>query len=1559
MAKSRKAHQDEDDATVGPDMDDDAHDDATVGPDHDDATVGPDLDDDDDASEDAGVGYGAGTANTVTDEPNVDEDDRTMGFDDVDEPDIDGDDATVGPDMDDEDDSEDAGIGHGAGTANTVTDDADVDEDDLTIGIDGNVRDDDEDDDMTVMGDLTAADEGESRDADPPIGGDDRTIMGDLSAAENATQFSAEDDDDQTVFTDIEETNVRKTNVSQTNVGETRITKTRFGKTRADKTKTDETTGGKSRFGKTRFSQAGTRVDDNSSRAGSSGKGKGGRKVADDAPRYDMVDNFARGGMGNIWLAKDSMIQREVAYKELLPRAMRRSSIVERFIQEGQVTGQLEHPGIVPIYDLGYQENGTPFYAMKLVRGTEMKDQIEALHKMPQNTADRHRAFVKLLGQFVDVCNALAFAHQRGVLHRDLKPQNVMIGGFGETLVLDWGLAKLLGRAEPGASNPGVTVTGKYDDEFSPDLDDHESDVGSATLITGNPAPGDRNPAPTNMSGSASLAATTDGRGNDVGATNIVGSDDVGATNIVSDDVGATNIVDSSDNSDLGATRALGSGKRATEKTTAPASLKQSAATKPPASQPALQEPAQTQGLHGASQTVKTDARSEGTTTRYGSVMGTLAYMPPEQAEGKLDEMDARTDIYSLGAILYEILVNDAPIPRGKMQEMLDHIINKPIIPPREVDPTVPRPLDAIAMKALNKNIQDRYRSALDLARDVEDYLADEPVSVYEEPWYDKLRRWAKRHPTAVAGWTATAGVVILGSFAWSWAESNRIDGLRIAATAKGEKARTEAAAGRYDEATSLLNEALGQVSEEEELASVEAGLNNQLSGVEQLIDAAEQQRVAELQREVEQKVAEAKVLAESTDSLEDARTLLSESLAMINDETALTSVQSSVHSELDSVNSKIANVEAQQLALAQFTKFQELVEQARYYFIVQTGDDVTQNLQTAAEHAVNAFAIYGGMSPDYLRIPPPYLSQKQRDEIRNSSYELLIMLAEREEAIARGFGTTAEADAARQSLQWISQAESLGLKSQALLRYKARYQATTGDNAQQDITLQAAQEFQPVTPLDFYLLAEEFRRENDFQNALSHYRKALQIDPNNFWSLYQMGLCHMLDGQPAAAVAAYTVCISLRPEEAICYVSRGTAYGGINQTEDALGDLEKAQQLDPNFWAVFLNRGAVHLARKDFEKAEADFKKVIELRSQLPGPHHNLSMVYEAQQRYPDAEAEATAAISIDESYFKAYSTRAIVRLQLGNSNGALSDFMRVIELDQDPTKQAEAWKQIGLIHHRANKSPEALAAYNKSLAANDSDPATHRLRAETLLALNRDQDAVDAFGRYLKLDGEPVADVFRARSLAQQKLGRFRESLSDVARALELEPAASNMLVRRGWAMLLEANKLAEADFDAAVVANPENADAWNGRGFARVMMGNIPGALADAEEGVKRAMVQARQQGAAAWPNIYNAATIYAQAVKVAQADQKAATDVRAKNAQQLTIRSLQIIMQALQVGGESQQPAILQTVQGDTSLDPIRNSPEYRQVFGPRPQQPEPNAPESKKEPSGTEQKSGVN
>src|SRR5262249_24507475 len=121
-----------------------------------------------------------------------------------------------------------------------------------------------------------------------------------------------------------------------------------------------------------------------------------------------------------------------------------------RFLLEAEVTGKLEHPGVVPVYGLGRYEDGRPFYAMRFVKGDSLKDAIERFHR-EEATMDAGQRVVQLralVGRFLDVCDAVAYAHSRGVLHRDLKPGNVMLGRYGETLVVDWGLAKLLGRPE-------------------------------------------------------------------------------------------------------------------------------------------------------------------------------------------------------------------------------------------------------------------------------------------------------------------------------------------------------------------------------------------------------------------------------------------------------------------------------------------------------------------------------------------------------------------------------------------------------------------------------------------------------------------------------------------------------------------------------------------------------------------------------------------------------------------------------------------------------------------------------------------------------------------------------------------------------------------------------------------------------------------------------------------------------------------------------------------------------------------------------------------------------
>src|SRR5262249_48594950 len=126
----------------------------------------------------------------------------------------------------------------------------------------------------------------------------------------------------------------------------------------------------------------------------------------------------------------------------------------ERFLIEAEITGGLEHPGIVPVYGLGVYGDGRPYYAMRFVRGESLKEAIEHFHADAALKSDPGRRSLelrKLLRRFVDVCNAIDYAHSRGVLHRDIKPANVIVGKHGETLVVDWGLAKSVGRTDPGS----------------------------------------------------------------------------------------------------------------------------------------------------------------------------------------------------------------------------------------------------------------------------------------------------------------------------------------------------------------------------------------------------------------------------------------------------------------------------------------------------------------------------------------------------------------------------------------------------------------------------------------------------------------------------------------------------------------------------------------------------------------------------------------------------------------------------------------------------------------------------------------------------------------------------------------------------------------------------------------------------------------------------------------------------------------------------------------------------------------------------------------------------
>jgi serine/threonine protein kinase len=324
--------------------------------------------------------------------------------------------------------------------------------------------------------------------------------------------------------------------------------------------------------------------------------------------RYRLKTVHAVGGLGIIWRARDTALNRDVALKRIKPERLVRPDVRDvrtQFFREAQVTGQLEHPHIVPVYELGRDPGtGEPFYAMKLVRGRTLADAIAEHHQARERVQEARgrpdpRDRRRLLQALVAVGNAVAFAHDRGALHLDLKPENVLLGDYGEVLVLDWGLSRLSG-ARPDAVDRGPTD--------------------------------DNAPVPDEPDGRVALAG-----------------------------------------------EALGPG------------------------------------------------------TTAGKVQGTPAYMASEQAAGAIERFDGRTDVFGLGAILYEILVGSPPRDvRGlSTAEAVHRALTEPVAAPRAADPEAPPALDALCARALAHEPDARLPDAATFVRELESWLADEPIATY------------------------------------------------------------------------------------------------------------------------------------------------------------------------------------------------------------------------------------------------------------------------------------------------------------------------------------------------------------------------------------------------------------------------------------------------------------------------------------------------------------------------------------------------------------------------------------------------------------------------------------------------------------------------------------------------------------------------------------------------------------------------------------------------------------------------------------------------------------
>jgi serine/threonine protein kinase/Tfp pilus assembly protein PilF len=800
--------------------------------------------------------------------------------------------------------------------------------------------------------------------------------------------------------------------------------------------------------------------------------------------------------------------------------------------------------------------------------------------------------------------------------------------------------------------------------------------------------------------------------------------------------------------------------------------------------------------------------------TQSGTILGTPSYMAPEQASGKNREIGPAADIYSLGAILYELLVGRPPFKASNPIDTVRQVIEQEPVPPRQLEPRVPHDLETICLKCLEKDPAKRFVSAAELADDLRRFVDDEPIRARPTPPWERAWKWGKRRKAIVAlmGVCAMAAIGTVLFIAW---HNVSLRGRLDVALAKERRARQR----------------------------------------EQ--DAIAEQRLSLLQQEAQKLFDSARVSVAASD-WPSARLHLEKALTTIGSEARVVDLKEPAQALLKRVEKELRVEADRRESQARFQGFGKLRDEAQFLGTLYTGMDLSANLEAARAAVQQALRVYGVLASKGARPAlDDYLSDPQKTEIQGDCYQLLLILAETEAQTAPDRKPLEKAHYLRKALSLLEQAQALKAPSRAFHLRRGRYLSMLGDRneaAQADKAAQAA----PLDDvLDHFLMADELYRREEFADAIKEFDHVLESKPGHFWARYLNAICLLRQGRPAEARTLLSACLAERSDFVWLYLLRGFAQQELQAWSSADSDFQKAAQmpLDDNArYVLSVNRGVLRVKQERFEDAIVDLKAAIERKPKAFQAYVNLANAYRRLGQLAPALEAIDRAAALEPGLAQLYRLRARLYLERNEPAKALADFDQAIARENtNSPHQADDQVERGRILLSGASFAQALGCFDVAIKLQKDHSLAQRLRAETLFRLGRFEEVIAAFDRYLET-GKPLESVYRGRGLARAELGQYPGAIEDFTKALELHPTSA-VQAFRGWThLVVDAPKLALRDFELAIELDPKNGDAYNGRGFVRASQGRHREALEDA--------VEALRQGPTSPRLLYNAARIQAQ-------------------------------------------------------------------------------------------------